>query len=141
MAELVRRLRYVSVVLLSIWLVLLYIRRCSDAAWLDGEGYQTLFSCLDWIVLGFTAIILAWDWSMTWRETPRLFWRKASRVTAKWALFFTTITIICVIMSFIRPDEMPPEDIFTEGAILYVPAIVLTVLWLVARYKYNNWKR
>lgn len=141
MAEFVERLRRVSFVLVLIWFVLLWIRRCSDAAWIEGEGYRFLSTCFDWIVWVFTTVICVWSGIMSWRATPRLFWRKMSKVACKWAMFFTTITIIGVIMSFMEPYEMPLREFFTEGAILYIPAILLLSLWLVARYKHKNWRQ
>ena len=141
MAEFVERLRRVSFVLVLIWFALLWVRRCSDAAWIEGEGYRLLFTCFDWIVWVFTTVVCVWSGIMSWRATPRLFWRRMSKVAGKWALMFVTMIAVCVIISFLKPDEMPPQEFFTEGAILYIPAILLLSLWLVARYKHKNWRQ
>ena len=94
---------------------------------------------LFWIILPLTIIIFVWHWVGYWRTSERLFWRELRRWGRNLAIGVVCAVVLVLLVHYAKGNDAIIDNnervrilsIFAAGGLI----------WAVARYKFNHWRK
>ncbi len=130
----------------NVWLCLLFvsvmlncIQRLVDAAWAHSAGIEMLDKVLFWITLFLTVIIFIWHCVGYWRTSKRLFWRMLRRWCGGLTIGVVCAVILALLVHYAKGDDTIIDN--KERVLILSIFAVGGLMWGVARYKYNHWRK
>lgn len=130
----------------NVWLCLLFvsvmlncIQRLVDAAWAHSAGIEMLDKVLFWITLSLTVIIFIWHCVGYWRTSKRLFWRMLRRWCGGLTIGVVCAVILALLVHYAKGDDTIIDN--KERVLILSIFAVGGLMWGVARYKYNHWRK
>lgn len=130
----------------NVWLCLLFvsvmlncIQRLVDAAWAHSAGIEMLDKVLFWITLSLTVIIFIWHCVGYWRTSKRLFWRMLRRWCGGLTIGVVCAVILALLVHYAKGDDTIIDN--KERMLILSIFAVGGLMWGVARYKYNHWRK
>lgn len=130
----------------NVWLCLLfasvtinYIQRMSDAPWAHSAGIEMLDKVLFWITLSLTVIIFIWHCVGYWRTSKRLFWRMLRRWCGGLTIGVVCAVILALLVHYAKGDDTIIDN--KERVLILSIFAAGGLMWGVARYKYNHWRK
>lgn len=131
--------RNVCLCLLFVSVMLNCIQRLVDAAWAHSAGIEMLDKVLFWITLFLTVIIFIWHYVGYWRTSKRLFWRMLRRWSGGLTIGVVCAVILVLLMHYAKGDDTIIDN--KERVLILSIFAAGGLMWGVARYKYNHWRK
>ena len=130
----------------NVWLCLLFvsvmlncIQRLVDAAWAHSAGIEMLDKVLFWITLSLTVIIFIWHCVGYWCTSKRLFWRMLRRWCGGLTIGVVCAVILALLVHYAKGDDTIIDN--KESVLILSIFAAGGLMWGVARYKYNHWRK
>ncbi len=119
--------------------VINWLQRGSDAAWVHSAGVEMLNEVLLWILLPLTVLLFVMRCVEIRRTSERLFWRKLRRWGGAIIAGIVLAVVLVLVIRYFRGDSLMLEH--SKQVTIFIIFAGIGLIWGVARYKDQHWRR
>ncbi len=120
-------------------LIINWLQRGSDAAWVHSAAMEMLNKVLMWILLPLTVVMFIALCIENWRTGERYFWRRWQRWGGALAVGIVMAVVLIFMVRYFKGDSGTIDPATRWGIIALFSFAALA--WCVARWKFNNWRK
>lgn len=116
--------------------VITWLQRGSDAAWVHSAGMETLGKVLLWILLPMTVVMFVMHCVENLHTGERYFWRKWLRWGEAATAGIVLAVVLVLVIRYLRGDSLMMEH--SKQVTLFIIFATAGLVWGVAKYMFNR---